>query len=394
MSVTAAPHPVHHRRPRIAVVGPVYPYRAGIAYCTTRLAEELGTDCDVMISSFRRQYPKRFYPGGEDIDDSLRSRTPANARFALDVLNPVSWIMEAVAIRRWQPDVVLFVWWIWVWALPYILMRNLLDPRSRVLFQCHNVGEKETSWWKRLLGRHAIELADAIIVHAKSEEDLARERSGSSVPPIHRLFLPVHELGTGVVSRAEARAKLGFDPEDRVALFFGHVRPFKGLDVAMRAWRLLRSRAILAVAGEFWWDELSSYQKIARDEGIEQRLRIDPRFIPDDEIALWFGAADVVVAPYRTEAQSGVALTAFHFGRPVVASAVGGLPEIVREGEDGFLVPPEDPEALAAAVDRFFTSADRSAMEAAARESAGKYSWLEYGSAVKAIAASGAGSSK
>jgi glycosyltransferase involved in cell wall biosynthesis len=390
----AASHAKHLRRPRIAIIGPVYPYRAGISYCTTRLAAELERDCDVMISSFRRQYPKRFYPGGEDIDPSLQSRTPAGARFALDVLNPLSWIMEAAAIRRWQPDVVIFVWWIWVWALPYIVLRNLLDPRTRVVFQCHNVGEKETSWWKRLLGRQAIELADAIIVHAKSEEDLARERSGRSVPPIHRLFLPVHELGTGIVSRPEARAKLGFDPEDRIALFFGHVRPFKGLDIAMRAWPRVRSRALLAVAGEFWWDELDSYRKIAREEGIESRVRIDPRFIPDDEIALWFGAADVVVAPYRTEAQSGVALTAFHFGRPVIASAVGGLPEIVREGKDGFLVPLENPGALAAAVDRFFNEADRSAMEAAARESAGKYSWLEYGSAVKAIAAGGEGSPK
>ena len=162
----------------------------------------------------------------------------------------------------------------------------------------------------------------------------------------------------------------------------------------MKAWSKVRSRAILAVAGEFWWDELDSYRKIARDEGIELSLRIDPRFIPDDEIALWFGAADVVVAPYRTEAQSGVALTAFHFGRPVIASAVGGLPEIVREGKEGFLVPPEDPAALAAAVDRFFTEADRTAMEAAARESAGKYSWLQYGSAMKAIAAGGESSSK
>lgn len=375
------------RRPRIAVVGPVYPYRAGIAYCTTRLAEELEKDCDVLISSFRRQYPRRFYPGGDDVDPSLRSRTPANARFALDVVNPVSWVMEAVAIRRWQPDVVIFVWWIWVWAVPYIVIRNLLDRRTRVLYQCHNVGEKETSWWKRLLGRRAIESADAAIVHAASEEKLARERSGADLPPVHRLFLPVHELGTGIVERGEARQKLGFDQEERVALFFGHVRPFKGLDIAMRAWSKVRSGATLAVAGEFWWNELDSYRELAQSEQIERRLRIEPRFIPDDEIALWFGAADLVVAPYRSEAQSGVALTSFHFGRPIVATNVGGIPEVVFDGVNGYLVPSEDPDALAAAVDRFFEGADRPAMEAAARESAGKYSWLEYGSAVKAIAA-------
>jgi len=107
-------------------------------------------------------------------------------------------------------------------------------------------------------------------------------------------------------------------------------------------------------------------------------VRFDLRFIPDSEIATYFAAADVVLAPYRTEAQSGVALTAFHFARPVIATAVGGLPEII-DGGNGILVPPEDPAALARAVDEFFSNRDRAEMERAAAESARRYSWQEYG---------------
>lgn len=369
---------------RVVIVGPVYPYRAGIAYCTTRLAEELSREHEVWISSFRRQYPKRFYPGQSDLDESLRDRTPPNARFALDVLNPVSWAMEAAAIRRWKPDAVVFVWWIWVWALPYLIIRNLLDPSTRVILQCHNVGEKEHTWWKEALSRRVLASADALVAHAGTEEAEARRRLGAREVPVERLFLPVHELGTGLVPRDQARARLGFAPGEKLALFFGHVRPFKGLDLALRAWSEVRSGAKLVVAGEFWWGEEGTVREIISRQGIEDRVRIEARFIPDDEIALWFGAADLVLAPYRTEAQSGVVLTAFHFQRPVVASTVGGMPEIVEHGRNGLLIPPESPGAIRDAVDAFFEG-DRGAMERAAAESARKYSWERYGSAMGAL---------
>ena len=154
-----------------------------------------------------------------------------------------------------------------------------------------------------------------------------------------------------------------------IALFFGHIRPFKGLDIALDAWRQLKSNVTLVVAGEPWWS--ASYPP-------QPNVRFDLRFIPDSEIANYFAVADVVLAPYRTEAQSGVALTAFHFGRPVIASDAGGLPEIV-DGNNGIVVPSEDVPALARAVDEFFTTRDRAAMEAAAREAARRYSWEEYG---------------
>ena len=109
--------------------------------------------------------------------------------------------------------------------------------------------------------------------------------------------------------------------------------------------------------------------------------KYDLRYIPDSEIATYFSAADVVLAPYRVEAQSGVALTAFHFARPVIASRVGGLPEIVRDGINGYLVPTEDPDALANAIDRFFSESDRGSMEHAAAETAKANSWEDYASA-------------
>ncbi len=337
---------------RVAIVGPVYPYRAGIAYCTTRLAHELGAD----MVSFKRQYPKRFYPGGYDVDPTLPR---ADADFSLDILNPLTWLRARRRLRQY--DAVIFVWWIWVWALPY---RIMMIGARRVILQCHNIGEKEPAWWKRALANLVFRRADVLVVHARSEAEEARRRTRATVV---ETFLPVHELGRDMPSRAEARQRLGV--EGHVALFFGHIRPFKGLDIALEAWRRLQTKATLLVAGEPWW---------GRSIAPQANVRLDLRFIPDAEIAVYFAAADVVLAPYRTEAQSGVALTAFHFGRPVIATAVGGLPEILDD-RNGILVPPEDATALAAAIDDFFSRRDRAAMERAAAESARRYSWAEYG---------------
>ena len=343
---------------RVAIVGPVYPYRAGIAYCTTRLARELGAD----VISFRRQYPKRFYPGGDDIDPTLPR---ADADFLLDILDPLTWVRAARKLRSY--DAVIFVWWIWVWAIPYLTMIALLRRGTNVILQCHNIGDKEPAWWKSRLTNRVLRRARSMVVHSEPElADAVRRSGGGRAIKAH---LPVHELGGAIPPRGEAKRKLGLEGKN-VALFFGHIRPFKGLDIAEAAWPRLKNEATLLVAGEPWWN--------TNHESRIANLVYHARFIPDDEIATYFAAADVVLAPYRVEAQSGVALTAFHFGRPVIATRVGGLPEIVSDGVNGYLIPPEDPDALARAVDRFFTEADRPAMERAAVASAKAYSWEDY----------------
>jgi glycosyltransferase involved in cell wall biosynthesis len=360
-----------NRQLRVAIVGPVYPYRAGIAYCTTRLAEELRAD----VFSFKRQFPKRFYPGGDDIDPTLPR---ASGSFDLDVLNPLTWIAAARKLRSY--DAVIFVWWIWVWAIPYRVMMALLPRRVRVILQCHNIGDKEPAAWKRALTNLVLRGGDVLVTHAATEANEGWRRSHGR--RVIKTFLPVHELGGAIPSRDDARRAVGVS--GNVALFFGHVRPFKGLDVALRAWKKITSDVLLLVAGEAWWKSEREYRELA--QGVNARLEF--RFIPDAEIATYFAAADVVLAPYRIEAQSGVALTAFHFARPVIATRVGGLPEII-DGNNGILVEPENPDALAAAVDEFFTSRDRAAMERAAAESAARYSWKEYGELFARLAADG-----
>ena len=358
---------------KLTIVGPVYPYRAGIAYCTTRLAEELARQHEIDIVSFKRQYPARFYPGGSDIDETLREKTPKNAQFVLDIVRPFTWLKTAWSLRRSRPDAVVFVWWIWVWALPYLVMMALLPRRTKVVLQCHNIGDKEPARWKSWLTDRVLRRGNVLVVHAESELLEASRRAGGR--RIVSAQLPVHELGGAAPPRDDAKRVLGLEGRN-VALFFGHVRPFKGLDLALDAWREIRSDVVLLVAGEAWWESEADYRK--RAEGLDN-VRLEFRFIPDSEIATYFAAADVVLAPYRVEAQSGVILTAFHFGRPVIAARVGGIPQIVLDGHNGYLIRPESPGELAQAVDRFFSSPSRAHLEEGARQMARKHSWEDYG---------------
>src|SRR6266576_2077088 len=137
-------------------------------------------------------------------------------------------------------------------------MMALVRRRTRVILQCHNVGDKEPAAWKRWLTDRVFRRANAIVAHARTEADEAWKRSHGR--RVVRTFLPVHELGGAIPSRAEARATLGIDDAANVALFFGHVRPFKGLDIALRAWPLLTSDVLLVVAGEAWWERESEYR--------------------------------------------------------------------------------------------------------------------------------------
>lgn len=367
------------RRKRITIVGPAYPYRGGIAWCTGALARALGATCDVEVVSFSRQYPRRLYPGGDDRDASLQVPEDLSIRYTLDILNPFSWLREGVRLRRSTPDAVIFVWWVWIWGPAYLLLQSLSRRSSTTILQCHNITDKEPSRWKTIVTNSVLRRADAAIVHAESEAAEAGARARGSTKII-RTELPVLAVGGAAPAKDDARRQLGIS-NDRVVLAFGHVRPFKAVDVTVEAWAHLKTDALLLVAGDVWWSDGEPYRELARRLGVDDRVRFDFRFVPDAEVATYFAAADVVVAPYRRESQSGVAMVAFHFGRPVIGSRVGGIPEIVKPGYNGDLVPADDAVALAQAIDRFYAG-DISGLEEGARETARRLSWPRYASLV------------
>ena len=164
---------------------------------------------------------------------------------------------------------------------------------------------------------------------------------------------PIFEHFGTRVERNEACAKLGLDPTERYAMFFGLIRDYKGLDTLLDAWSEFRRDGIkLLIAGEFY---ASRERYIAHIErlGLQNEVVLHDFFVPDSDVRYYFSAADCVVLPYKTATQSGVTQICYNFCTPVIVTRVGGLAEIVPDGKVGYVCDPSA-EGVRDALERIF----------------------------------------
>lgn len=344
---------------KVVLVGPVHPYRGGIAHYTTMLDRELRAGGDqVLLVSFKRQYPQWLFPGRTDRDPSSEPLKAVDPHYWLDSINPLTWLTTFWRIRRYRPEVVILQWWTTFWAPHWVVLGALIRAFAacRLVYICHNVLPHESRRWHVLLARAVLLWGSCFIVHSEQQQKqllvlLPHADAIVRSMPTFDLFA---RQGT---PKALAREQLRMPPGEPVILFFGIVRAYKGLRDLLCALPEVRARlggVLLWVAGEFWEDK-APYLALIRELGIEDAVRIDDRYVPDREVGLYLSAADLLVAPYRHVTGSAVVQAALGSGCPVVATDVGMLSAVIRHGENGLLVPPADCHALAKAIVAFFT---------------------------------------
>ena len=362
---------------RIAVVGPTYPFRGGIAHFNSLMCEHLRQRHQVLTFGFRWMYPAWLFPGRSDRDPSAQPLSTPSVR-CLDPVGPWSWLGTARQIRAFGPDVVIFHWWVTYWSLPFASVAWRLRQRGiPVLFLCHNVLPHEARLWDRPLARIALKQGDGYIAMADSEADELRAMFAGGV--VYQLPMPTYvdlaRLGESP-PMDEARRALGLDSAKPVALFFGFVRPYKGLRYLLQAMPIVRKQhdLQLVVAGEFWHDK-QRYLDMISDLEIAHAVHVDDRYIPNEEMGAYFAAADVVVLPYVDVTQSAVIQLAFGYGKPVVTTTVGNLPETVEHGRTGLIVPPGDADALARALCMYFDEGLARAMVPHVVDAQRRFSW-------------------
>ncbi|MEM2676270.1 MAG: glycosyltransferase [Candidatus Bathyarchaeia archaeon] len=345
---------------KIALIGPVYPYRGGIAHYTAMLYHALSKrGHDVLMVSFKRQYPRWLYPGRSDKDPSRKPLLIENAHHWIDSLNPLTWLSTFWRIRCYRPDILIIQWWSTFWApflLTFLCLYRSLIPLSPVVAFCHNIMPHESHWWDRLLTKMVLRLPTHYFVHSSQDKQHLIELIPAARHTVIVVeFPPYEDIVSNRFTRSEARALLGLDPDRPVLLFFGLVRPYKGLMCLLEAVSQAR-RYIpvhLLIVGEFWENKAKYLQKIDA-LGLSPCVTIVDRYIPDEEIDLYFKAANVLVLPYLQTSHSAVLQIAFAAGLPVIASEVGGLRESVKNGVNGLLVKPGDSISLAQAILRYF----------------------------------------
>ena len=340
---------------KFVLVGPVYPYRGGIAHYTTMLARTLAKRCSQLhVVSFRRQYPRWLYPGKSDRDPSQKPLR-VNAEYLLDPLYPWTWWQTACRIAKWKPDVVIIQWWTTFWAPAFAALAFLLRRRGvKVLFVIHNVMPHEQRPWDRWLAHLALRQGHHFLVQTAREKErllslLPQAQTITSPHPVYDMFADQR------IPTADAKQQLGLPVDEPVALFFGIVRPYKGLQFAIEALAELRARGSkvrLLVVGEFWEDVIA-YTQLIEKLGLSSQVKIDNRYIPDEEVGLYFSATDVFIAPYVSGTQSGAVKVALGFDLPVVISRAIVSEELENDVIHRlYWVDPKDVRALADAIER------------------------------------------
>ncbi len=339
---------------KIALIGPTHPFRGGISHYTTLLYRNLKSRHEVRFFSFKRQYPRWLFPGKSDIDPSKAHIRVAGVERMIDSVNPVTWFRTAQEMIRYDGDLLILPWWVSFWAPQFLVMAWLVKRRSnaRILFICHNVVSHESTVLDKLMTRLVLKTGDLFLVHSDEDRNnLLKMMPGAKVC---KRFHPSYDVfQMSGFDREACRKQLGVS--GNVLLFFGFVREYKGLKYLLAALpRIMEQVPVtLLVVGEFWKDKMM-YLDMIREMGIEDRVQVIDEYIPNEDVGLYFCAADLVVQPYVSATGSGVVQVAYGFERPVVATDVGSLPEIVENGRTGYIVPPAKPEAIADAVIAFF----------------------------------------
>ena len=340
---------------KIVIIGTAYPMRGGIAHYISQLYKKLiQRGHEIKIISFKRQYPSIFFPGKtqQDLSEEIE---PLPSKPLLDSIGPLSWIRTFIEIYRYQPDLIIFKYWMPFFAPCYSAVSFLtrLFTRTKILYICDNIVPHESNPLDKLLTKIGLWNVHYFIVMSSTVKKslLAYKPQANFRETPH----PVYDYFQDNFSRENARKNLGLNKDDRVLLFFGYVRQYKGLHTLLKAIPLVLKKANvkLIVAGEFY-DSREKYENLINELGINYAVKIYDDYIPNEKVAMFYNAVDVVVLPYVSATQSGIIQIAYNYNKPVITTNVGGLPEVVEEGKTGFIVPAEDPEKLAEAIIDFF----------------------------------------
>ena len=364
----------------VVIIGPGWPLRGGLATFDQRLAKEFiseGYDCT--IYSFSLQYPDFLFPGTtqystEPAPEGLRILPRINS------INPFNWWNVGRELRKMRPDIIVVRFWLPLMgpALGTILRRVRKNRHTRIVAITDNVIPHEKRFGDRPFARYFLNSCDAFIT--MSQKVMLDLRKFQPSRPARQVVHPLYDNFGESIPRNEARAILrekgiAIGDQDKVLLFFGFIRRYKGLDIALEAMADQRVRDLgikLLVAGEFYEDAAPYHELIDRLK-IAPALLLRTDFIPDSEVRDYLCAADAVIQPYRNATQSGVTPLAYHFEKPMIVSDVGGLSALVPHEQVGLVAEPE-PDAMAEAILRYFILGE-SYFIAALRKEKTKYSW-------------------
>ncbi|GAB3415961.1 glycosyltransferase [Niabella aquatica] len=366
---------------KVIIIGPAHPLRGGLATFDHRLAKEfmaMGHECAIV--SFCLQYPAFLFPG-----KTQYSNDPAPESIKIDSLinsvYPLNWLKVGNQLRKENPDIIVVRYWLPLMgpALGTILRQVKKNRHTKVICIADNIIPHEKRPGDVLFTRYFVKAVDGFIT--MSEKVLTDLRTFSQ-KPASLVQHPLYDNFGTLLPKDQAREYLGLSQADKIVLFFGFIRKYKGLDLLLNAIASLRSQIPnlkLLIAGEFYEDD-QPYKDLIKELDIEEMLILRTNFIADNEVRYYLCASDVLVQPYKNATQSGVTPLAYYFEKPMIVTNVGGLPALVPDGKCGFVVEPQ-PSAIAGAIRHFYELGENHFIPHLRTEKE-KYSWTNIVNAI------------
>ncbi len=367
---------------KIILIGTAYPLRGGIAHYVGLLWKYFSLSHDVEVITFKRQYPKILFPGkSQEETGDAGIATPSHKW--IDSINPFNWIRVGIKIRKMHADILIYKFWMPFFAPCYGVIAAIARWKkdTKVIFIDDNVIPHEKRIGDKLITKFAFRFVDGHVVQSNAvQKDLMKWKPDAKW--IH-LPHPVYEIFGEELPKTEARLRLHtfipsfqFKDDEKILLFFGYVREYKGLHVLLDAMPIILKamKVKLLVVGEFYQNE-KEYHDQVQQLHIENDVFFHSQYIPNEQVDIFFCASDVLTLPYNTATQSGIIQIAYNFHRPVIATDVGGLAEVVIHGKTGYIVQPKQPVQLADAVIKFFEENRFDEFRKNIIEEKKKYSW-------------------
>lgn len=369
---------------KVVILGPAYPLRGGLAAYNERLAREFQKlGWQVSIYTFSLQYPSILFPGQSQYSDSP---PPAGLEIFVKVnsINPLNWLRIGQKIKKFQPDLLVMKFW-----LPFMgpclgtiarMVRS--NDTTRCIAIIDNIIPHEKRLGDRWLAQYfAKAMHGFVYMSAAVGEEL--KLFVKKQQPTQFVYHPIYDNYGFPVSREDALHQLNLDPKYHYILFFGFIRDYKGLDLLLKAMNHpgIREAGIkLIIAGEYYTAR-EPYDDLIKGLNLADLVVDCSDFIPDEQVRYYFGVADLVVQPYKSATQSGISQIAYHFEKPMVVTAVGGLPEIVPDNQAGYVVDSE-PEAIGTAILKFFRLNKQAVFAETVRQRKHLFSWQAVVSAI------------
>lgn len=341
----------------IVILGTAYPFRGGLATFNERLARQLQAEGhQVEVITFTLQYPSFLFPGKTQYS-SEQPPTDLHLTQRVNSCNPFNWLRVGRYIRRQQPDLLITCYWMAFFAPCYSIIERIAkrNGKTRAIALVHNMIPHEPSLLDKLFAPFYVRSTDGFVALSDSVVQDINHFDKNNKPKTSYPH-PIYDHYGDPMTKQEACQALNLDPNNQYMLFFGLVRAYKGLDLLLDAFGQVKDRLPnlqLIIAGEFYEDEDKYRTQIANNQ-LTDRVIIRNEFIADADLRKYFGAADLIVQPYKSATQSGVTQVAFHFEKPMLVTNVGGLGEIVHDRKMGYAVAPQA-DAIAEAIADYYT---------------------------------------